>query len=318
MNDRVDRLHEIVCVALPRALQPAARGLAHSLGLAPEGVRWSEVFGHEVTLAAPALVAEAMPALAEATVDDAVLAHFLGVVVAFATDRIADRQARRSAEIDEVIVHFRHARDSALRRIAEGLPAEADATACDSDALRSIEIERGILLEMTPVSFARYRAVSLGKQAPGFPACLAMAHAAGWSAPRRRALVRLLTGIWLGLQHHDDVLDWEDDMSRGGSWAYCLARGEFDEKGAKERRTQPGSARVFVLEMHVLARMLKAAWREYRAARKLAFALGCKRLGCWAAGRENMLLELARAEQDNPGYVIRAHALRLWAREVLR
>jgi hypothetical protein len=76
----VDSVYSAFVDSLPELLVPAARGLAHTLGLAPPSVPWSEVFGHEVTLGAPALVAEAMPDLSSQHTRDAVLAHALAVI----------------------------------------------------------------------------------------------------------------------------------------------------------------------------------------------------------------------------------------------
>jgi hypothetical protein len=35
----------------------------------------------------------------------------------------------------------------------------------------------------------------------------------------------MLESIGVGLQLHDDVIDWEEDWARGGAWAVALARG---------------------------------------------------------------------------------------------
>src|SRR5438552_3283199 len=57
----IDELYEAFCGALPTATRMLARDLPHALGLAPTvGIPWSQVFKHEITLNAPALLTEGM------------------------------------------------------------------------------------------------------------------------------------------------------------------------------------------------------------------------------------------------------------------
>src|SRR4051812_12405587 len=118
----IDELYAAFVGTLPVPLHDVARSLAQILGLSPSrDVPWSEVFGHEVTLAAPAMAAEAMPEVHGAAVRDAVMAHMLAVIDAFATDRVEDGQAQRSRELSELLEHMRRARDAAITRVAPGV-----------------------------------------------------------------------------------------------------------------------------------------------------------------------------------------------------
>jgi hypothetical protein len=119
-------------------------------------------------------------------------------------------------------------------------------------------------------------------------------------------LAGVLDGVTLGLQLHDDVIDWEDDLARGGAWAARLAGASIDD------------VRVTVHRSGMLARMLAASARHFRAARRRASLLGARRLGQWAGAREAIVAELARREAASPGFTNRAHALSAWSNTVLR
>ncbi len=311
-NALVDTLFAAFVGTLPAPLRGVASGLPHALGLAPSpDVPWSEVFGNVVTLGAPLFIADAAPQLGGAVVHDAVTAHLLAVIEAFGTDRIEDGQVARTPALAALLEHARRARDAAIARVA----AE-DARAYDDAAeatLAAIAEERGILRSGRAVDFDRYIAVSLAKQRLGVPASLALARAAGWDLRRRRILARMLDAIGTALQLHDDVVDWEADLARGGCWAAALAGGAinlaWDEGGL--------AARGAVLGSGVLARMLAASARRYRAARRRAAALGVTRLAAWAREREATLSDLARHERESPGFAGRSRALSAWARSVL-
>jgi hypothetical protein len=311
-NALVDTLFSAFVGSLPLELRGEAGGLACSLGLAPSAdVPWSEVFGNAVTLGAPLFIADAAPQLGGAVVHDAVTAHLLAVIEAFGTDRIEDGQVARTPALDAILEHARRARDAAIARVA----AE-DARAYDAAGeatLAAIAEERGILRSGCAVDFARYLAVSLAKQRLGVPASLSLARSAGWDPRRRRIVARMLDAIWTALQLHDDVVDWEDDLARGGCWAAALAGG-----ATNLARGEDGiSTRSAVLGSGVLARMLAASARRYRAARRRAAALGVTRLAAWAREREATLGDLARHERESPGFAGRSRALSAWARSVL-
>lgn len=337
----VDELYLAFCQTLPGMLHAEAQGLAHTLGLTPSrGIPWSRVFSHEITLAAPSLVAEAMPELRGSTVQDALLAHMLAVIAAFGTDRAQDGQVRLTWQLETLLVHARRARDLAIARVAS-----VDFDRADEETFAAIATERALLAAGEPVSLARYKAVSLAKQRVGLPASIALARAAGWPPRRIAGLSRMLDAVCLGLQIHDDVVDWEDDHGRGGAWAMALARAlspatalpaggdrsadppehtglpaggaHAAVPSSRSRSAVPAHVRRFVLESGALAAMLGAARRCFREARLRAAALGARRIATWAESREAHIAELARCEAESPGYTNRARALSAWAREVL-
>ncbi|HEY8090967.1 MAG TPA: hypothetical protein VIF09_24060 [Polyangiaceae bacterium] len=313
----VDEMVEAFLGGLGGPLARYARDLPRVLGLAQErDCAWSRVFGHEVTLGAPALVAEAVHPPAD-IVRDAVLAHALAVIDAFATDRIEDGQVPASPELLAVLGCARRQRDRAVTRIFGGPPLpDCDFALADARVVRAIRRERELLLSCRPVDMATYELVSRAKQSPGTIASLALARVSGWGDRRCRAVQRMLEEVALGLQAYDDVVDWEGDVERGGSWAQCLMRSpgpsalfrvESDSRAVRPRLLQSG----------VLSRMLGRAVRHLASARRLASALGARRLASWATGRQARFEVLLRAEARSAGYTVRAHALSAWAGEVL-
>jgi hypothetical protein len=302
---------------LPPHLADAAAALAVTLGLTPSrDIPWSEVFAHDVTLVGPALLAEAMPEVGWERIRDATLAHALAVLDAFACDRIEDRQVEPSAPLAEVLARARQVRDAALARVLDGAskgfegpmpPIENGYADAALETLEATRAEHAALREAW-VPFDRYLAIARGKQRLGFPASLALARAAGWSTRRVACVAGVLDGVTLGLQLHDDVIDWEDDLARGGAWAACLA-------GAGGR--DKASVRASVHRSGVLAHMLAASARRFRAARRRASLLGARRLAAWASAREMAIAELAKGERRSPGFANRAQALSVWSKTVL-
>jgi hypothetical protein len=315
----VDELFEAFTRSLPESLGEEARSLAFTLGLAPSvAVPWSEVFSHEVTLAAPAMLTEAMPGVRGSVLQDAVLAHLLAVIEAFGTDRIEDGQVAPTPGLRALLASARRARDEAILRVAVRPDDPVlEYVNADRETGIAIALERLLLVRALPVSFPRYLAISLGKQRLGIPASIAAAHAAGWDAKRRRVLGRTLEAAYLGLQLHDDVIDWEDDLRAGGAWALSLANEAAPHAVDAGDRTAALDVRRHVYASGVLARMLRGSERFFRATRRRAAALGALRLASWAREREAHLRGLAEAEERTPGFANRAHALGPWAREVL-
>ena len=126
--DLVDELYAAFAASLPRALAKEALDLSLTLQLAPSrGVPWSRVFGHEVTLAAPALVAEAMPYVSPELVRDAVMAQAFAVIEAFGTDRIEDRQIEPSEALVDVLTRIRTARRRGSSSASRGSAVSAAA-----------------------------------------------------------------------------------------------------------------------------------------------------------------------------------------------
>ena len=214
---------------------------------------------------------------------DAVLAHMLAVIDAFGTDRIEDEQIESSPGVFAVLGQARRERDRAMARIYGGSPpAESDFRAADALSLRAIRRERAMLLSARPVDMRVYETASLDKQCPGILASVALARAAGWTERRCRAVRATLGNVWLGLQIADDVVDWEDDVQRGGAWAVCLMRG----LGPPSRLRAKESIRMQVLQSGILATMLARALKHMRSARRRATVLGAHRLAAWAGAQE--------------------------------
>lgn len=311
----IDELYEGFLAALPDILVPTARDLAYTLGLTPRpGIPWSQVFGHSITLAAPALLAEAMPGLPERALGQAVKAHGLAVIEAFGTDRIQDGQVHATPVLHGVLGHLRRARDEALAGVAPAVEDPSlDYARAERDVLDGIRLERVVLLHGEPVGLRTYEALSGRKQRVGLPAGIALAWAAGWDRARRIMVARMLESAALGLQLHDDVVDWEKDLAQGGAWAVALTRGIHPVGAGLEARA---IARV-VHSSGTLSLMLRRSRWHFRACHRRARALGARSLARWAQTQEDAMGELAAQEARSPGYTLRARVLAGWAQEVL-
>jgi hypothetical protein len=312
----IDAVWTAFCSTLPVDLQCEARGLARELGLAPlQGIPWSRVFKHEITLAAPALFAPAMERATRPMVMKAVTAHMLAVIDAFAVDRMLDRQAAGGAQMLRLLQHVRAERDRALHELT-GI-RKSPYLDTEYEAVCAINTERLLLQHGVPLSFADYLKLSLAKQAVAFPASVALAKAAGWGGRREGAVRHVLRGVVLGLQFHDDVVDWEEDWRKGGAWAVCLARGQGAPGGVfRVARSDFEETRRHVHRSGVLAIMMKQARWRYRGAYRLAALLGAHALSTWARAQEKAAAELAEREGDSAGYAVRVHQLSGWAMEV--
>jgi hypothetical protein len=317
VSELVDELYEAFVDGLGEALAGHARDLPRVLGLAPRpNCPWSDVFSHEVTLGAPALMAEGM-GLPPDIVRDAVLAHALAVIDAFGTDRVEDQQVPSSPELLAVLGCARRQRDRAIARMFGGPPLpDCNFAVADARTQQAIREERELLLLARPVDLETYERKSLGKQSAGIVASVALARVAAWDDRHCRSVRATLESVALGLQAYDDVVDWQDDLARGGSWTLCLVKG----KRGPGRASEPADeARIDeqVLRSGVLLEMLGRAAHHMAAARRRAAALGSQRLAAWAASRQERFETLRAAEAASAGYTVRAHALSAWAGEVL-
>jgi len=318
VHELVDELYGVFVDRMGEPFAASARSLACSLGLAPVPVPWSRVFSHEVTLGAPALFAEAMPDLRLSILRDAVLAHLLAVVDAFGTDRIEDEQVEPSPELFAVLGRARRERDRAIGRVFGGsVPADSDFRAADAMTKRAIHSERAIVLSGRPVNLDLYERSSLAKQRAGIISSVALARVAGWDETRCRNVQSTLESISLGLQLADDVVDWEDDLQRGGAWAVCLMRGSRAPSAAEAPPDRMESIRGQVLQSGILGVMLSRACVHMAKARRTASTLGARRLESWSNAEETRLRNLTASEVRSAGYAVRARALAAWAAEVL-
>lgn len=315
----IDELWEDFARGLPADLRADAAALSVSLRFTSSAdPRWSRAFAHEITLGAPLLVAEGMPSVPAALVRDAARAHLLAMVEAFGTDRLLDGQLDLNPAIPRVIEAARAARDAALARV---LPAAVSAgdldltyTRADHEMAAAMREEDAVFRGGEPASWPRYLRVARSKKRVARPASLSLAVAAGWDARRRRALSRLLDAVCVALQIDDDVIGWEADLYRGGAWAASLAAQVPFRSDPRDRKTVPVSARRLVSESGALLRMVQQSVRSFRAARRLAGALGLTRLAAWARAREAHAADLVNREAATPGIAGRAHDLAGWAK----
>jgi hypothetical protein len=315
----VDELYRAFADRLAEPLRTGATHLPRALKLAPDTLAgWGRTFGDEVTLGAPALIAHAFHGVSGALVRDAVLGHVLAVVDAFGVDRIESDQTEPSAPLLALLGQVRRERDRAITRVCGGeLPDDIDFAVSDATTVRAIRRERKLLLDARATDMDTYERVSLDKQCAGLLASVALARAVGGDDRRCRSVRATLQSVALGLQIYDDVVDWEDDLQRGGAWAVCLMKGMRAPASVRLAVADDSHARILVLRSGVLRAMLERAAVHMRAARMRASALGALRLAAWAGGRETRLQALVAAERRSAGYAMRAHALAAWAGEVL-
>ncbi len=314
----VDDLYEEFAAGLGGDLEQHARDLPRALRLAPvQNARWSAVFTHEITLAAPALFVSALPEVPILVLREAVRAHMFAVIDAFGADRIEDRQAFLTADALHVLEAVRAERDASLTRLgrvaATSSPSvDVDPSATDRATAAALLRERQIILQGRPVDLPTYERISLAKQSAGVIVTRVLADALGVPAARSRAIELTLESVAMSLQLYDDVVDWEDDESRGGSWVVSLMRGLGL---APHRAAAP--LREQVLGCDVLLRVLRRSRWHMRAAAARSRALGAERVAAWAAARAESLSAVVSAEARSAGYSIRSHALSAWATEVL-
>jgi hypothetical protein len=321
VHELVDELYWAFAEKLGEPLGTRARALPGTLRLVSGRAPWSRVFAHEVTLGAPALVAHALPGVCGTLVRDAVLAHMLAVIDAFAIDRIEDEQIDASAPLLALLGQVRRERDRAMARLCGGsVPRALDFTAADTLTVGAIRRERSILLSDRAVDVHAYEQAAANKQCIGPIASVALARAVGCDERRCRAIHAVIRSVALALQIYDDVVDWEDDLERGRSWALSLTKGARSTPSSGvwplERGRDGKRARATILHSGILRTMLGRAAVHMRGAGRRATALGAVRLATWAAGREARLQALVAAERRSAGYAGRAHALAAWAGEV--
>jgi hypothetical protein len=316
----IDPLYAGFVSSLPEKLRPIARDLPHCLALFTEpAASWSDVFSHPVTLEAPKLVAHALPNAEPEVVRASVIAHALSMIEACGRERLATRRLPPNPELSALFIELKRARDVLLESVWYGAPTLA--RIADRDLDEAVKEQTAVLRRLGAVSFDDYGRISLAKQALGFPASVALAHAAGASSLQIEAVRRALSGVALGRQFEDDAGDWEDAWRRGGgAWAVSLARRRLEavkEQTAEERPTEPDLVRRRVHRTRVLYSMLRAARHQYRSAWRYARLLGAEPLVLWTEQRIRRLDGLLPLEARHAGYVVRAIKLAPWASEVL-
>lgn len=323
----VDEIYESFARSLPPTLARAAWALAATLKLVPEAglggsggdssgipgdvrVAWSDVFKHEIVLAAPALFAEAVPDVPSRIVREAVRAHVLGVLHAFAVDRVEDGEARPGASTLALIAAMRDARDRALGTVLEHASHRTpDAGFPDEDTARAVAEEKECLASAGAIDFPRYAEISRRKQGAAAPASAALALAAGWPPEDVALVTHLFDALALGLQMYDDAVDWSRDLHRGSAWAASLLGvARFPENEASLR----------VRESDVLFRLVDGGREQFAVGEALARRLQAPAIAEWARERLHVLARVAREEKRSAGYAAREQALGGWLHEVVR
>lgn len=305
----IDALYQEFVETLPVEDRPMARQLAYVLGLAPVvDLPWSRVFADGPVLHLPWFFADAMPDVAPSVVVNAVHAHLLGVIAAFAADRIQDGQLRRPpAKLLRVVNALRIRRDNVLERLGDA-PADAqhDFALGEWDTAVAVIEENRLLGRGGGVDFATYERIALDKSAMAFPASLRLAHTAGWSEEQLGLVRQAISCVILTLQMQDDAADWDEDLQRGASWAACLATGAAD-RFVHESLDQ---TRCRVLTSGVLARLLARGRAHADSVRSAAEKLGASSLAQWAGELVAILAALIHREGERPGYAAQWYAQR--------
>ncbi len=305
IHELVDDLYEAFADRIGARLSAGARDLPRALRLAHQPLPWSRVFCHEITLGAPAMFAESVVGVAPSVMRDAVLAHLLAVIEAFGTARIEDERIEASPSVFAVLGHARRERDLAMVRLFSRTSlVDTDFRAADAMTIRAVRRERSMLASTYPVDMDLYERTLLDKRCSGILASVALARIAGLEPRRCHAVRATLESIFVALQIHDHVVDWEADLLRGNAWTLCLMKGTRGHPRSGTRPTGGTAAPSEVLDSGVLDVMLVRARMHMRAARRRASALGALRLASWAAVQEKRLDSLAATDARPEGYAV--------------
>jgi hypothetical protein len=311
VRELVDDLYDEFVDRIGPPLSASARDLPRVLRLAPSALPWSQVFTHEVTLGAPALFAESATGVPAAFVRDAVQAHMLAVIESFGTARIEDERIDASPQVFAVLGRARLERDRAMARLFSRTPlADTDFRAADAVTIRAVRRERSMTASMYPVDFDVYEQTLIDKRCSGVLASVALGRIAGLGTRQCRGVRAILESIAVSLEIYDDVVDWERDLSRGGSWATCLLRGAITPPYSGKHATRGAGLRSEVLGSGVLDAMLSRAGMHMRAARRRASALRAEQLAFWAATQEDILGSLVATDLAGSGLAVREQAMR--------
>jgi len=313
MSTDIDTVYAAFCSELPADLAAVARSLARRVGLAPtDEIRWSEVFKHSVTLAAPLFFAEGMHGLAQPVLELAAEAHLLAVIEAFSVDRIADGQIEDTPALSALLTQMRMHRNRALSCLfGEGF--EEPVSLEEERTRAAIARERALFAAGDGVAMPTYRQVSADKQSVGLIASIALATHAGWAGAKLDAVRATLLDVALGLQFVDDVADWEDDVALGGAWMPLLAK----RSSRQDAPTEPGPRRAWVESSRVLVDVLELAAACFQEAATAATGLGAVRLAHWASVRAGEARRQRAGEEKAPGYVRRSRSLAAFKAEVI-
>jgi hypothetical protein len=310
----IDEIYEQFTRALRPSERSTARGLAHAIGMAPSAdVPWSRVFFSDVLRALPVFLAEAMPGAGDDLVHDAVTAHALGIIAAFAVDHLQDGQVTHpTPTLFKVVNELRRARDAALERLGPG-PCDPlfDYGIGEWELAAVAAAEQRLLREDGPADVTSYERIAVCKQHAAFPAAMRLALAAGCSADQLELVRSSIRGIAMAFQMGDDVSDWQDDLARGGAWPVALVR------PAEGGPTDTDDLHRWVLDSGILGRLLERAASTLGEAGRAAGTLGATRLARWAEAETQTILAHSSLERESPGTAVRLQAERRRAQGVV-
>lgn len=310
----VDGCWDSFVSSLPMALKEAGRQLPLTLRLSSKPLPWSRIFHQEVTLALPLCLSEALPLATPEAIRRAVLAHMLGIVAAFAADRIDDQQVEATPALLQLLRYVRKARDLAIRSFnVNGQGPAYDYRAADCATEQANRVEQRFLACTPSANFGAYECLSLDKQWLAFPAAMTFARASSLDPEGLAQLSSLCLGIAMGLQLRDDATDWEDDQAEGRSWAVRLLR-NAEGSEAEEPGEDIEALRERMAAAGIIVAMLHKAAQHLEAAAKSARTLSALRVAAWADRQAALTRELAEHELTSPGHIVRWERARKQAR----
>jgi hypothetical protein len=269
----LDALLDALCDCGDTPLAPAARRLLCAIEreLCRDTPERSEI-----VLALPSLLGQAMPHVGPGRIRNALLVHLSVIVTAELTEQLADERLEGGEGPRQLLDRLRFARDAFACRLDPGLHTAFSGV--DADVQSAAEAERQIRRELRLATFVDYERLCRRKHRSLLLAPLSLARSAGWPRTKQRALERLIETVWLALRLKEDAWDWELDWRHGGSWALCLARSLHIKSPREDRPTEPNIVRRLIMRSGVTERMNALARRKLDAGRRLAQALGMKRL----------------------------------------
>ena len=299
ISELVDELYGAFAENLGEPMRTHARSLPFTLKLADSTASWGRVFEHEIVLGAPALVAYAIPEVSGTLVRDAMLAHILSVIGAFGMARIEDDHVEPSASMLALLGDARRERDRAMGRLCGGRPYEDlnFAAAGTPSPLAQFDASGGCSYRSDrrrSTCTSAYRSRSGAR---------AGSRRRGWRAPPAgtsadAARYGPCCNRWrLRCKRTKDVVEWDESLERGGSWAVCLMNANHPASSRTPRRPEgleSAQTRARVLRTGVLHTMLQRAVHHMRATRRRATVLGAQRLAAWVASRETRPFLAAR------------------------
>ncbi|MEZ4385836.1 MAG: hypothetical protein R3A79_31245 [Nannocystaceae bacterium] len=300
----IDRIYDSFVAELPAGIQDAARGLPQRLGLTQGAeVPWSQVFDNTVLLCLPTRVAGGVRhSVPRELVKAAQAAHLFGVIGALGVDGIRGGAIDQDTESLATLYQVHRARDRAFSSLGVDHRADVlDYRSAELLAREAVGEEARCLSGEEAATRARYRLVALKKQAMIFPATVAAAVAAGWSAGDVARLEGMIGGLTLGQQYRSDVVRWIDDHARGGAWAVTILAGEY---GVGIRRSTLSDLAGQLHTAGILTDLLQLSSRGFAKAAVAARELGIPAIERWAREQARLTSGLALFESVEPGYTV--------------